>query len=110
MQQVAAPDFQKQTDTRFAVVPYRGGALAMHDLLAGQIDLMLDVAADVVEYVRAGSIKAYAVTAKTRSAAAPNVPTADEAGLPSLYFSSWQALFAPKATLDHPRRPRKNRA
>jgi tripartite-type tricarboxylate transporter receptor subunit TctC len=98
LQHVAALDFQKQTETRFAVVPYRGGAPAMHDLVAGQIDLMLDTAADVVEHVRAGNIKAYAVTAKSRSAAAPGIPTVDEAGWPGLYFSSWQAFFAPKTT------------
>ena len=95
---VAALDFQKQTDTRFAVVPYRGGGPAMLDVVAGQIDLMLDTAADVVEHVRAGRIKAYAVMANSRSAAAPGIPTVDEAGLPGLYFSQWQAVFAPKAT------------
>jgi tripartite-type tricarboxylate transporter receptor subunit TctC len=78
-------------------VPYRGGGPAIHELVAGQIDLMLDTAGDVVEHVRAGNIKAYAVTAKSRSAAVPGIPTVDEAGLPGLYFASWQALFAPKA-------------
>jgi tripartite-type tricarboxylate transporter receptor subunit TctC len=98
LQHVAALDFQKQTDTRFAVVPYRGGGPAIHDLVAGQIDLMLDTAGDVVEHVRAGNIKAYAVTAKSRSAAVPGIPTVDEAGLPGLYFSNWAAFFAPSAT------------
>jgi tripartite-type tricarboxylate transporter receptor subunit TctC len=98
LQHVAALEFQRQTGTRYAIVPYRGGGPAIHDLVGGQIDLMLGVAADVVEYVRAGSIKAYAVTAKGRSAAAPGIPTVDEAGLPGLYFSSWQAVFAPKTT------------
>src|SRR5260370_39833799 len=70
----------------------------MFDRVAGQIALMFDVPAAVVEYARAGNIKAYAVTAKSRSAAAPGLPTVDEAGLPGLYFTSWQAFFAPKTT------------
>ena len=90
--------FQKETGTRFQFVPYRGGALAMQDLIAGNIDLMFDPASNSAPQVRAGSIKAYAVTAKTRFAAAPDVPTADEAGLPGFYMSLWHALWVPKGT------------
>jgi tripartite-type tricarboxylate transporter receptor subunit TctC len=97
-QHLAAIDFQKRTGSRFAFVPYRGGVLAMQDLVAGQIDLMLSTAADSVEQARAGSIKAYAVTAKSRLATAPDIPNVDEAGLPGFYFSQWQALFASKGT------------
>jgi hypothetical protein len=95
---IAALEFQKQTGTRFTIVPYRGGAPALHDLVAGQIDLMLATAADSVEHVRGGSIKAFAIMAKSRSPAAPNILTVDEAGLPGLYFSNWAAFFAPSAT------------
>jgi tripartite-type tricarboxylate transporter receptor subunit TctC len=70
----------------------------MQDLLAGQIDMMIDLAASAMPQVRAGNVKAYAVTAKSRLAAAPEVPTADEAGLPGFHVLSWHALWAPKGT------------
>ena len=95
---VAGILLQKQTDTRFAFVPYRGGGPAMQDLVAGQIDMMIIQAAVALPQVRGGAIKAYAVTAKSRFAAAPGVPTVDEAGLPGLHISGWFALFAPKGT------------
>jgi tripartite-type tricarboxylate transporter receptor subunit TctC len=90
--------FQKQTGTRFAFVPYRGGGPAMQDLIAGQIDLMFDPAGSAVPHVLAGSIKAYAVTAKSRLTAAPELPTVDEAGLPGMYVSLWHAFWVPKGT------------
>jgi tripartite-type tricarboxylate transporter receptor subunit TctC len=90
--------FQKATGTRYQLVPYRGSAPAMQDLLAGQIDMMIDLAASSTPHVRAGNVKAYAVTSKTRLAAAPDVPTMDEAGLPGYYVSSWHAIWVPKAT------------
>ena len=95
---VAGVFFQKATGTRFQLVPYRGAAPAMQDLLAGQIDLMIDLAASSMPQLRTGTIKPYAVTSKTRLAAAPDVPTVDEAGLPGFYVSSWHAIWAPKAT------------
>ena len=95
---VAGVFFQTATGTRFQFVPYRGAAPAMQDLLAGQIDLMIDLAASAMPQLRAGTIKAYAVTSKTRLAAVPDVPTVDEAGLPGFYVSSWHAIWAPKAT------------
>ena len=90
--------FQKETGTRFQFVPYRGVNLAVQDLIAGQIDMMIDLASNSVPQVRAGTVKAYAVTAKTRLAAAPDIPTVDEAGLPGFYTSVWHAIFVPKAT------------
>jgi tripartite-type tricarboxylate transporter receptor subunit TctC len=90
--------FQKETDTRFAFVPYRGGGPAMQDLIAGQIDLMFDPAGSAVPHVLTGSIKAYAVTAKSRLAGAPDIPTVDEAGVPQLYVSLWHAFWMPKGT------------
>jgi len=97
-QHVAAVYFQSKTDTRFAFVPYRGGAPALQDLVAGQIDLIFAAAADAVEQIRGGSIKAYAVMAKSRLTSAPDIPTVDEAGLSGLYFSSWFGLWAPART------------
>ena len=68
----------------------------MQDLVAGQIDLMVDNPATSLPQARAGTIKAYAVTAKARLAAAPDIPTADEAGLPGFNVSQWTGLWAPK--------------
>jgi tripartite-type tricarboxylate transporter receptor subunit TctC len=95
---VAGVFFQKETGARLPFVAYRGGALAMQDLVSGQIDMMIDVAANSLPQVQAGNIKAYAVTDKRRLAAAPAIPTVDEAGLPGLYVSIWFALWAPKGT------------
>jgi tripartite-type tricarboxylate transporter receptor subunit TctC len=95
---VAGLLFEKQTGSSFQSVPYRGGALATQDLVAGQIDFMMSAPTEALPQVRLGNIKAYAVTAKTRLAAAPDIPTVDEAGLPGFYFSSWWGLWAPKHT------------
>jgi Tripartite tricarboxylate transporter family receptor/Transposase IS116/IS110/IS902 family len=95
---IAGLQFQKETATRFQFVPYRGSAPAMQDLVAGQIDFMFDVPTNSMPQVRAGKIKAYASTAKSRLAAASEVPTVDEAGLPGFYASNWNALFVPKST------------
>jgi len=91
--------FQNLTGTRLTPVPYRGGAPAMQDMMAGQIQLMFDQAATSLPLVRAGSTKPYAVTAATRLAAAPHLPTVDEAGLPGFHIAVWTALWAPRATL-----------
>jgi tripartite-type tricarboxylate transporter receptor subunit TctC len=90
--------FQKETGTRFQFVPYRGTNLAQQDLLSGQIDLLFDQAVSALTNVRAGKIRAYAVTAKSRLASAPEIPTVDEAGLPGFYMSVWNALWVPKGT------------
>jgi tripartite-type tricarboxylate transporter receptor subunit TctC len=95
---VAGILFQKETGTRFQLVPYRGGGPAIQDLVAGQIDLLIVQAAVALPQVRAGAIKAYAATASSRFAAAPNIPTVDEAGLPGLHISGWFGLYAPKGT------------
>jgi tripartite-type tricarboxylate transporter receptor subunit TctC len=89
---------QKQTGTRFQQVPYRGIAPAMQDLIAGQIDLMLADATTTLAQAQTGAIKAYAVMGKSRLAAAPNIPTVDEAGLPGFYASLWYGLWAPAGT------------
>jgi tripartite-type tricarboxylate transporter receptor subunit TctC len=89
--------FQKQTGTQFGLVPYRGQAPAIQDLVAGQIDFSLS-ATDTLALVQAGSIKAYAVASTTRLAQAPHIPTFVEMGLPELVFSGWYGLFAPKGT------------
>jgi tripartite-type tricarboxylate transporter receptor subunit TctC len=94
--QLSAILFQNMTGTRFQHVPYRGGAPAMQDLVAGQIDMI--IAADVitsVTQVRAGTVKAYAVAGKSRLPAVPDVPTSDEAGLPGFYSTPWYGFWVP---------------
>jgi len=94
---VAGLLFQQFAGVRFQMVPYRGAAPALQDVMAGQIDLMVDVASNSLPYLQGGKIKAYAVTSDTRLASAPEVPTVDEAGLPGFHMSTWYALFGPKA-------------
>ena len=90
--------FEGATGTKLQYVPYRGGAPALNDLVAGQIDLNCDLAANSLAQYRAGNIKAFAVMTKTRWSAAPQVPSVDEAGFPGLYFSTWHGFWAPKNT------------
>jgi tripartite-type tricarboxylate transporter receptor subunit TctC len=90
--------FMEVTGTTAQVVPYRGNAPAMQDLVGGQIDLMIADPVTGVPQVQGGSIKAYAVTAKSRLATAPDIPTVDEAGLPGYHVSLWHGLWMPKGT------------
>jgi len=90
--------FKNVTGTQAQIIHYRGAAPATQDLLSGQIDMMFDQAANSLPQVRAGRVKAYAVTSKTRLAAAPDIPTVDEAGLPGFYMAVWHGIWAPKAT------------
>jgi tripartite-type tricarboxylate transporter receptor subunit TctC len=89
--------FERETKTQLTLVPYRGTAPTMEDLIAGQIDLSFNTP-DQLPLVRAGSIKAYAVTGDRRVALMPDIPTFRELGLPSLSFSDWFGLFAPRGT------------
>jgi tripartite-type tricarboxylate transporter receptor subunit TctC len=95
---IAGHFFQKQTGTRYRFVHYRGTALVMNDLVSGHIDLGFSVPASAVPQAQAGVIKAYAVMANSRLPMAPEIPTVDEAGVPGLYLSVWQGLWAPKGT------------
>ena len=93
--------FQDRTNTRFQFVPYRGGAPAMQDLVGGQIDLMCAEASQTLTYLRSGKMKAFAVMAKTRWPALPDVPTTDEIGAPGMYISFWHGLWVQKGTPKH---------
>jgi tripartite-type tricarboxylate transporter receptor subunit TctC len=95
---VAGVYFQNVTGTRFQFVPYRGTGPALQDLVAGQIDFIVDQASNSLQHVRDGKIRAYAVTAGARLPSAPDIPTVAEAGLPSLDISVWYGLWAPKGT------------
>jgi len=79
-------------------VPYRGTAPAMQDLVSGQIDLIVDQTANALSQVRQGSIRALAVTAATRLAVAPDIPTSAEAGLPGLRMELWNGMWLPHGT------------
>ncbi|HKA39295.1 MAG TPA: tripartite tricarboxylate transporter substrate-binding protein [Burkholderiales bacterium] len=79
-------------------IPYRGGAPALQALLASEIDIYVTQVGSGIELVRAGKIRAYAVTAPKRQEAGPEIPTVDEAGLPGLHTSVWHGIWAPKGT------------
>jgi tripartite-type tricarboxylate transporter receptor subunit TctC len=90
--------FQNTTGTDIQIVPYRGAAPRMQDMLSGQIHLAFDQAASSLPQVRGGNLQAYAVTSKARLAVAPDIPTVDEAGLPGFYISVWHGLWSSKGT------------
>jgi tripartite-type tricarboxylate transporter receptor subunit TctC len=96
--QVGGILLQKLTGTQLLLVPYRGAGPGMTDLIGGQVDLMIAQAAVMMPQVRAGTIKALANLSPQRSAAIPDIPTSDEAGVPGLYLPGWFGLFAPKGT------------
>src|SRR5262245_12344086 len=99
---IASSYFQESTGTSVSLVPYRCAAPLYQDMLAGHIDFNLGQAASSFVHVRNGSLKAYAVMAKTRWAAAPDIPTIDEAGVPGLYTSFWHGVWVPKGTPKEP--------
>jgi len=90
--------FQKATGTSYQFIPYRGLGPAMQDLVAGRVDLMIDVPINSLPYVRDGKLKAYAILGEQRATIAPEVPTADEAGVPGIHLQNWYSIYAPKGT------------
>ncbi len=95
---IAGVYFQNEVGAKLAFIPYKGTGPAMQDLLGGQIDMMVDQLSNSLPQVRGGKIKGYAITAKERSGAAPEIPTVDEAGLPGLHIAIWYGLWAPRGT------------
>ena len=95
---IAGLYFENLTGIKLQYVPYRGTAPAMNDLVAGQIDLMIDQTSNSISQVRAGTIRAYAVTDSKRSESAPDIPTTDEAGIPGFHMTLWSGLWVPKDT------------
>jgi tripartite-type tricarboxylate transporter receptor subunit TctC len=95
---IAGLYFENVTGIKLQYVPYRGTAPAMNDLVAGQIDLIVDQTSNSIAQVRAGTIRAYAVTADKRVASADDIPTTDEAGLPGFHMTLWSGLWVPKDT------------
>ena len=90
--------FQNVTASKPLIVHYRGGAPALQDLLSGNVDMMIALASNFLPQVQSGKLRAYAVTSKTRMAAAPEIPTVDEAGLPNFYMPVWHGVWAPRGT------------
>jgi tripartite-type tricarboxylate transporter receptor subunit TctC len=90
--------FQSLIGTKIQYVPYRGTGPALQDLVAGQIDVIVDQASNSMPQVKAGTIRAYGVTSVRRMAAAPEIPTAEEAGVPGFIVSLWSAFWVPKGT------------
>lgn len=86
------------TGIKLQYVPYRGTGPAMNDLVAGQIDLIVDQTSNSIQQVRAGNIRAYAITDGKRVESASDIPTVDEAGLPGFHMTLWSGLWVPKDT------------
>jgi tripartite-type tricarboxylate transporter receptor subunit TctC len=95
---VMAVDFGNRIGAPLNIVHYKGSGPALQDVIAGHVSSTFDQAATALGQVKAGRVRALAVTAKTRLASAPEIPTVDEAGMPGFYMSIWHALWAPKGT------------
>jgi tripartite-type tricarboxylate transporter receptor subunit TctC len=90
--------FEKLTGQKVQFIPYRGAGPAMTDLVSGQVDLLVVQGAVALPQIRGGKIKALANLSPQRSASMPDIPTADETGVPGLYMSGWFGFWAPKGT------------
>jgi len=95
---IAGLAFESAAGIKLQYVPYRGTGPALNDLVAGQIDIIVDQTSNSINQIRAGSIRAYAVTDSKRVEQAADIPTVDEAGLPNFHMTLWSGLWAPKGT------------
>jgi tripartite-type tricarboxylate transporter receptor subunit TctC len=95
---IAGLYFENATGIKLQYVPYRGTGPALNDLVAGQIDIIVDQLSNSINQVRAGTIRGYAVTDTKRAAQAADIPTVDEAGLPGFHMTLWSGLWVPKGT------------
>ena len=95
---IAGLYFENITGAKLQYVPYRGTGPAMNDLVAGQIDLIVDQLSNSINQVRAGNIRGYAVTDTKRAGSASDIPTTEEAGLPGFHMTLWSGLWVPKDT------------
>lgn len=95
---ITAYFFQKQTGTKFQLVPYRGGGPLLQDIVGGQIDFNFGQASTYLGAVRNGQLRAMAVLQKQRWDIAPEIPSVDEAGVPGLYGSFWHGMWLPRGT------------
>jgi tripartite-type tricarboxylate transporter receptor subunit TctC len=95
---IAGVAFESAAGVKLQFVPYRGTAPALNDLVAGQIDIIVDQTSNSINQIRAGTIRGYAVTDSKRVEQAADIPTVDEAGLPKFHMTLWSGLWAPKGT------------
>jgi len=95
---IAGLYFENLTGIKLQYVPYRGTGPAMNDLVAGQIDMIVDQLSNSINQVRAGTIRGYAVTDTKRAESASDIPTTDEAGLPGFHMTLWSGLWVPTGT------------
>jgi tripartite-type tricarboxylate transporter receptor subunit TctC len=95
---IAGLYFENVTGIKLQYVPYRGTAPALTDLVAGQIDIIVDQTSNSISQIRAKTIRAYAVTADKRVESAPEIPTTDEEGLKGFHMTLWSGLWVPKDT------------
>src|SRR5215831_2370035 len=95
---LAADHFARLAGVQLVHVPYRGAGLALADLIAGRVQMLSVGLSPVQAYLRSGTLRALAAASKTRLAAAPDVPTSAEAGLPGWEMTTWFGIFAPKGT------------
>ncbi len=95
---IMAVYFGNEVASPLNIIHYKGAAPALQDVIAGHVDLTFDQAATALAQVKAGKVRAYAVTAKARLASAPDIPTTDEAGMPGFYMTIWHAFWVPKGT------------
>jgi len=95
---IAGLYFENITGIKLQYVPYRGTGPAMNDLVAGQIDMIVDQTSNSIQQVRAGNIRAYAITDAKRVESAADIPTVDEAGLPGFHMTLWSGMWVPKGT------------
>ena len=95
---LAGLSFLTVTGTKAQFIPYRGNGPALQDLVSGQIDMQIEPASNFYAQLKAGNIKAYAMTSPERIGAAPDVPTTAQAGLPAFRASLWYGLWVPKGT------------
>jgi len=90
--------FKRLANVEMTHIPYRGGALAINDLLPGRVDVSFDNMPSIIGHVRAGAVRALAVTTKERVPVVPDLPTIAEAGVPGFDVSSWFGFFVPAKT------------
>src|SRR5919108_562091 len=95
---IAGLYFENVSGVKLQYVPYRGTGPALNDLVAGQIDIIVDQTSNSIGQVRAGNIRAYAITDSKRVESASDIPTVDEAGLPGFHMTLWSGLWVPKGT------------
>ncbi len=98
LQHLIGEVFQLRSGVKWVHIPFPGSAPMLNEMMAERVDVMVDMVASAAPFVKAGKVRALAVTTPMRSSMLPDVPTLEELGYPGYNLSGWQALFAPKGT------------